>query len=159
MVCLDERGVSDVVVISIMFIFLVISTALILGFQSTSLNSVADRQNELKVSYLSKTLERAEVTPGVSALEAAGEQLVLDEPTAGDNYLRSWMKETLDFLRSSGYGVELKLTHDNDFWRIIYPKDSKEGDNFLLKRTISITKSGGSVLSVDVRVRMFKILD
>lgn len=159
MVRVGERGVSDVVVISIMFIFLVVSAVLVFGFQSSSLSSAADRQDELKVSYLCKSLERAEVSPGVSALEAAGEQVVLDKPTVEDNNLRFWMGKTLDFLRPSGYGVEIKLVHDNDYWRITFPEGSRSGENFLLNRTISITRAGGSVLGVDVRIRMFKILN
>lgn len=159
MVRLDEGGVSDVVVIAFMFVFLVMSPTLLLGYTSRGLGAATDRQNELKTNHLYRTLEKAEARPGVPALQAAAEQLVLESPRVENDYLASWMENTLGFLRPPDYGIGLKLTWDGQVWKIDHPARVKRGENFTREGGVVITKAGGKVATVEVQVKMFKILE
>lgn len=158
MVRLGERGVSDIVVIVIMFIFLVLSAALLLGYTSGGISAAEDRQIELKADHLHRALERAEVR-SVPALQAAAEQLVLKDPRVESDYLNSWMENTLEFFSPPDYGVEVSLVGENATWGVICPEGVRQGENFTSEGVAMIPRAGGSAASVDVRVRLFRILD
>lgn len=157
MVCLEEDGVSDVVVIAFMFVLLVLSATVLFGFTSQGLKAAASRQTGLKANYLHRTLEKSEVISGITALEAAAEQLVLQDPTVDNKYLKSWMENTLGFLKPSNYGVELRLTHNGEIWRVMEPENVEIEEPVTVTSSVPITKSGGDVVNVNVEIMLFKI--
>lgn len=159
MVRLGERGVSDIVVIAFMFIFLVSSAVFLLGFTPSGLEAAADRQTELKVDHLHRTLERAEVQPGITALDAAARQIIIEGPMIDNNYLESWMENTLNFLKPVNYGTKLKLTHEDKTWEITQPENATWGENILRKSTVTIIRTGGNVASANAQIWLFKITD
>lgn len=157
MVRLGESGVSDVVVIAFMFILVVLSVPFLFGYTSRGLDSAANRRAELKLNHLQRTLEEVEVRPGISALEATAEQLVIKNPTIREDYLRAWMENNLDFLRPNYFGVELNLSHNGKSWKITLPDNIMTEKDFLTNSTLAITKTGGEVEVVNVKLRIFDI--
>lgn len=160
MVRLGERGVSDVVVIAFMFILLVLSSTLLLGYTPGGLSASAERQSELRTNCLYRTLGKAEVRPGVSGLRAITERLVLEENASIDNgYLRSWTENALEFLSPLDHGAELRVALENWVWEEEYPSGVEEGEDYVSQGAVVITGTGGEVWSADVRVRVFEVLD
>lgn len=157
MVRLGKSGVSDVVVIAFMFILLVLSIPFLFGYTSRGLDSAAERRAELKLNHLQRTLEEAEVRPGISALEAAAEQLVVKNPTVEENYLRNWMENNLDFLRPTGYEAKLSLSINGKSWKMTLPDNVTTSKDFLSNSTLAITKTNGKVKVVNVRLGIFEI--
>lgn len=156
MVQLDDRGVSDVVVIAFMFILLVMSVTLLFGFNTNPLRAAGNRQMELKTNFLHRTLEKSEVRPDIPALAAAAEQ-VAGAPRVEENYLRDWMTDTLEFLRPAGHGVEVILRENNYSWRVSYPEDASYEGGVSSEGSVTITKAGGEVVSVNVEIWVFEI--
>ncbi len=159
MVRLGQRGVSDIVAIAFMFIILVIAAVLVHSFMLGSLHAAADRQSELKVEHLRETLQRATVgSYVVPALEAAAQQLVLEEPVVEDSYLSSWMENALDYLCPPDHGIELKLSYNDNWWGMTYPQENvREGEELVSRGNVTVTKTGGEVISVEIEIRMFEI--
>jgi hypothetical protein len=159
MVRLGQRGVSDIVAIAFMFIILVIAAVLVHGFTLGSLHAAADRQSELKVEYLRETLQRSTVNPyGVPALEAAAQQLVLEEPVVNYSSLDPWMENTLGYLCPLDHGIELRLSYDDNNLLWVYPSNKvKKGEEFVRRGNVTATKTGGGIVSVEIEIRMFEI--
>ncbi len=157
MVQLGEEGVSDIVVIAFMFILLVMAVTLLFGYNTNTLEAAADRQMELKTNFLHRSLERSEVRPGVQALDAAAEQLVVKNPAVEGEYLQDWMENTLKFLRPVDHGVIVTLNENNRFWEVSYPENTSPGSGISSEGSVTITKAGGEVVLVDVRVTVFEI--
>ena len=158
MVPLDQRGVSDIVASTFMFILLIIAAVLIHGFMLNSLHAAADRQSELKVEHLKEALQRLTVDPyRIQALEAAAQQLVLTEPIVDNDYLSSWMRNTFEYLRPPDYGIQLKLTYIDNSWEIKCPNGGREGEEFISRGSVTVAKTGGEITSVEVEIKMFKI--
>lgn len=155
---LGESGVSDLVVVAVMFFLIVLSSSFLLGFEFDSLETVADRQMEAKVSQYHRTLEKSEVRPGITCLEGAAEQLILEQPRVDDGYLRSWFENTNDFLLPEGYGVEIELHWDSRSWEENYREIGDLGENFFRKGSILLVTSGGEIVSVKFEIRVFEIL-
>lgn len=159
MVHLDKGGVSDIVVIAFMFIFLIVAATILFGFTSNSLEAAASRQSELKKNYLNRTLERAWIRPGAPALKSAAELLIVENPRVDNETVQSWMENTLDFLSPPGQGVELELHKDNRTWSVVQPENAKKGEISVLKDSIPFIKSGGIVDYVNVRIEFFEVKD
>lgn len=158
MVRLGQQGVSDMVAIAFMFILLVIAAVLVHGFFLSSLHAAADRQSQLKVEHLRETLQRLTVDPyRIQALEAVAQQLVLAEPVVDNGYLSSWVKGTLRYLRPPNHGIQLKLTYMDNSWKIRYPNSEREGEEFISRGNVTVIKTGGEIVSVEVEIKMFKL--
>ena len=153
-----QLGVADVLAMAFMFILLVVGGGVLHIHISRPLEAAAYRQLELKCEHLYKTLELAWVYPyGLSFLQAAGEQLILREPTVPDAYLRSALENTLEYLRPPGYGVEVKLTRENSGWKLVCPKDAGIGGKKLARGgAISVARAGGELLLVQAKVVLFE---
>lgn len=153
-----ERGVSDILVVVFMFMILVVATALLYGFRNMALQDAMRRQNELKADHFREALNNADVDGyAISGLKAAAEQLVLEDPTVKDNYLRSWFENVIDDLVPKGYGIKVFLTLDNEkSWEFTSSPDFGGGDLFVSKGTISIPKTGGGIEIEDVKVTLFE---
>lgn len=159
MVRLDRRGVSDIVVIASMFIVLVLSSVIILGFSSGGLEATSDRQNELKVSFLYRSLDKIEVRPGISSLEAVAEQVELEDPSIENDYLKSWMENTLKFFVPEGYGIEFVAWADSGSWEITVPynENASEFKSFFASGSTTFTQTGGNFVKINIRIRLFKL--
>ena len=153
-----QLGVADVLAMAFMFILLVVAGGVLYVYISRPLDAAAHRQLELKCEHLYKTLELAWVDPyGLSFLQAAGEQLILREPTVPDAYLRSALENTLEYLRPPGYGVEVKLMRENLGWELVYPKNAGFGGKELARSgAISVVRAGGGLLLVQAKVVLFE---
>ncbi len=156
---LNESGVSDLVVVAVMFILLILSSTFLLGFEFGGLETAADRQMEAKVSHFHRTLERSEVRPGITCLEAIAEQLVLEKPRVKEEYLRSWLENTMKFLVPNNHGVEIIMRWREAIWEENYRKSEQRGENFLREGTVLLIASGGELVSVNFKVRVFEIFD
>lgn len=160
MVQLGDKGVSDVVVIAIMFVLLVFSATLLFGFTSSGLGEAADRQVMLKTQYIHQSLNHSQVEKyNITALRAASEHLVFKDPTVPNDFLKSWMENTLDFFRPLDYGVELRLRRGNEVWRVIQPDNVEKGETFRAEHPITFTGREGESVAVDVLVETFEISD
>lgn len=154
---LRERGVSDILVVVFMFMILTVATVLLYGFRSTALQDASRRQNELKADHFRGTLNNAMVDPyAVSGLEAAAQQLVLENPPVENKYLRSWYDNVIGDLCPEGYGLKVSITLENESWMFISSSDLGGGDSFVSRGTISITKTGGEIEVVDAEVTLFE---
>lgn len=163
MVRLNEKGVSDIIVVAFMFILLVLASVLVHQYQTRALESAAHRQNGLKSTHLYKSLEKSEVNPyGVSALNAAAEQLVLKDPTVPENHLREWLENTTNFLLPDDLGAELTLTRGENKWSFTHlPKgkdSSSKGEQFIQEGALAITRTGGDIVIVEIKVNMFRMV-
>lgn len=159
MVRLDQRAVSDVMVVAFMFILLAMAAAFVFDITTRQLEASADRQLGLKSLHLHQTLKLSAVgTYPHTALEAAAHQIVVDEPVVPDDYLRSWLENTLDYILPQGYGVTLELTHENGDWALTYPSGA-EVEKLLPPQmdNISIAENRETPIVVGVQTRMFKI--
>ena len=152
-----QLGVADVLAMAFMFILLAIAGGVLHVYISRPLEAATHRQLELKCEHLYKTLELAWVDPyGLSFLQAAGEQLILREPTVPDGYLRSVLENTLGYLRPPGYGVRMKLVRENSEWELVYPKNAEVGGKELARSgAITVAKAGGGLLLVQAKVVLF----
>lgn len=159
MVCIEEHGVSDIVAIAFMFILLVFSATLLFGFIPGGLEEAAERQTRVKASHLHRTLEKTEVLPGITALDAAAKQLVVENAPVENDYLRSWMDNALEFLRPADYGVELTLRRGDQRWSVVQPENVERGESFLRRGSVSLTKTGGIVTTVNLEIKVFRISD
>ncbi len=158
MVRLDQRAVSDVMVIAFMFILLAMAAVFVFDITARQLEASADRQLELKSQHLHQTLKLSAVYPyAPTALEAAAHQIVVDEPVVPDDYLRSWLENTLDYILPQGCGVTVGLTHENGDWTLTYPSGAEEGELFIQTDNISIAENREVSIVVGVQTRMFKI--
>ncbi|MFW5912519.1 MAG: hypothetical protein ACOCTL_03535 [Candidatus Hadarchaeota archaeon] len=157
MVRLSQRGVSDIIVVVVMFILIVISSAVILGRSSDTLDASSRRKDELRMSYLYRTLNKSEVAPGVSPVRAIAEQVVLENPSVNENYLRHWLENTFDFLSARGRGTELVATYGNENWKLRVPESASASDNITFRGTFGFGESKGEVLEVDILFRTFEL--
>lgn len=158
MVQLGDKGVSDVVVIAIMFVLLVFSATLLFGITSSGLDEAADRQVMLKTQYIYQSLNHVQVEKyNVTALRAASEHLVFKDPTVPNEFLKSWMENTLDFFRPLDYGVRLRLSRENKSWEVIQPDGVTKGETFRTEHPITFTGRKGESITVDVLVETFEI--
>lgn len=153
-----RMGVADVLAMAFMFVLLVVAGGVLHMLISRPLNAAAHRQLELKCEHLYKTLELAWVGPyGLSFLEAAGEQLILREPTVPDPYLRSALENTLEYLRPPGYGVRIELARENSTWQFVHPESAGVGGKELARSgALSVVRAGGGPLLVQARVVLFE---
>lgn len=156
MVCLGEKGVSDLIVVVFMFLLLILASTFILGVEFGAVDTAASRQKEMKVSHFQRALESSEVRPGITALEAAAEQLVMEKPRVSDRYLRSWMENTIIFLTPRGFGAELILFWDGQTWEENYLERCTQLENYVQEGSVLLIASKGDLVNVDFRIRVFE---
>ncbi|MBS3815173.1 MAG: hypothetical protein KGY45_01270 [Hadesarchaea archaeon] len=159
---LDEKGVSDIIVVAFMFILLVLASVLVHQYNTRALESAADRQNELKSIYLYESLSKSELSSyGLTFFDAAGEHLVLESPTVPENYLRDWLENTSGFLLPDDYGLKLTLSHGENQLEFTHPNKVSDnivvGESFIQSGSLAITKTGGEVELVNIKLNLFKI--
>jgi len=132
--------------VAIMFLLVVLIGVLLHTFMLTPLRSAADRQLQLKSEYIYETLATAWVEPySKSYLKAAADNLVLSNPTVPDEYLRSAMENTLDYILPQGYAAEVTLRLcENMTWELIYPEvgqPTSTDKQFIHSGSISIIRA------------------
>ncbi len=135
------------------------AVTLLFGYNTNTLGAAADRQRVMKTNFLHRSLEESEVRPGIQALDAVAEHLVVSNPAVENEYLRDWMENTLNFLRPVGHGVVVTLSEDNKVWRVSYPENAEVEGGVLSEGTVTITKTGGELVLIDVKVRVFELQD
>jgi len=122
----ERRGVADVLAVAVMFLLVVLIGVLLHTFMLTPLRSSTDRQLLLKSEYIYETLATSWVEPySKNYLKAAADNLVLSNPTVPDEYLRSAMENTLDYILPGGYAAKVTLKlyeNENMTWELIYPE-------------------------------------
>lgn len=112
---LDEKGVADVITIAIMFILVVFAGMLLHVWSLGPLNSVEDRQFELRSLCTYQVLNKAWVDPySQSFLRAAAEQMAVENANVSEEALENYAAEIMDFLAPDGYGVVVKLTEEDN---------------------------------------------
>ncbi len=159
---LKTRGVADVPAMAFMFVVLVLAAISMHAYSSRQLRAAADRQLELKSEHLYKTLELAWVEPyNKSFLDAAAENLLLEQPIVPSPRLRSSMENVLEYLRPPDYAVAVSLAHDNASWVLSCPEGAGLGlpadKQFVRQGEVRITMAGGENVAVAVAVRLFKL--
>jgi hypothetical protein len=143
----ERRGVADVLAVAIMFLLVVLVGVLLHTFMLTPLRSSTDRQLQLKSEYIYQTLATSWVEPySKSYLKAAADNLVLENSTISENYLRLRMDNTLDYILPDGYAAEVTLTYEkeNKKWDLIYPnvgKPAPADKQFIHSGSISVIKA------------------
>jgi len=159
----ERRGVADVLAVAIMFLLVVLIGVLLHTFMLTPLRSATDRQLQLKSEYIYETLATAWVENYTkSYLRAAADNLVLTNPTVPGEYLRSMIEDTLDYILPEGYAAEVKLTHGDNVWELIYPNVGQPASaekQFIHSGTISVIRAEAEVenrtILVQATVTMF----
>jgi len=143
------RGMADLLAIASMFFLLLTASGLLYLF--SSLGPLPRRPEELRVEHLYRTLELSEIAPGVGYLRAAGEQLLLEDPTVPENELRPCLERVLSFLCPENQGVVLELRGEGGVWRAEVGGGRRE----LARRRGALTLSTPEGLaSVEVEVRL-----
>ncbi len=154
---LEDRGVSDVLTVVVMFIVLVMTSALIHGYANLGLNEAITRRNQIKANHFLETFGGADVRPySISGLDSAAQHLVLEDPVVDNEYLHSWFDSIIEDFRPSGFGIRVVLVLDNKVWRHAYP-DNEFGEEYISRGTISISQAGGTIETIDVKVSLFEI--
>jgi len=158
----DTVAVADVLAMAFMFIVLVLAAVSMHAYSSRQLRAAADRQLELKSEHLYQTLELAWVEPyNKSFLDAAAENLILEQPLVPGLYLRSAMENVLEHLRPPDYAVVVILTHDNASWTLSCPDGAGLGSiadkQFVRQGKVRITMAGRENVAVAVAGRLFKL--
>jgi hypothetical protein len=117
---LDEKGVADVITIAIMFILVVFAGMLLHVWSLGPLESVEDRQFELRSLCTYQVLDKAWVDPySQSFLRAAAEQMAVENANVPKGVLENYANEIVEFLAPDEYGVVVKLTdedNENNRW-------------------------------------------
>lgn len=157
----DTVAVADVLAMAFMFIVLVLAAVSMHAYSSRQLRAAADRQLELKSEHLYKTLELAWVEPyNKSFLDAAAENLLLEQPLVPGQYLRTAMENVLEYLRPTDYAVAAALTYDNTSWVLSCPDGAGLGltadKQFVRQGKVRVTMAGGENVAVSVVIRIFK---
>lgn len=162
----DERGVADVLATAFMFLIVIFAGILLHRYSTGPLQSATDRQLELKSDFIYATLGKAYVGAyATDYLRAVAENLVLDNPEVPENYLRSSMENTLEYLCPPGYAIEVIFTLENSSWTLIHPSNapspSTDMKQFVHSGVISVTVAQAGSASertelVQVKVTMFK---
>jgi hypothetical protein len=137
----ERRGVADVLAVAIMFLLVVLIGVLLHTFMLTPLRSSTDRQLQLKSEYIYETLATAWVENYTkSYLKAAADNLVLENSTISEDYLRSKMENVLKYLVPPGYAAELTLTYgdDNNTWGLQPTSTDKQ---FIHSGSISVIRA------------------
>ncbi len=159
MVRLGQRAVSDMLVIAFMFILLAMAAVFVFDLTARQLEAASDRQMELKSQHLYQTLRLSGLDeyPGTTAIDAAAHQIAVDDPSVPDDYLRSWLEETLDYLLPQGYAVTIEVSHENDDWTFTYPDAAEQGELYITTDNISIAENRDTPIVLGVQTRMFEI--
>lgn len=140
-----------------MFLLLVLASTFLLGLEYDPLDTAANRQEDMKLSHFHRALEKSEVRPGINALKAAADQLVMEKPRVDDQYLRSWMDNTVRFLMPQNYGVEIVLSWSGQDWEENYRETGHQLENRIKEGSILMVVSGGKIVNVNYRIRMFEV--
>lgn len=140
-----------------MFVILVLSATFILSLNPSSMTEAKERRERLILYHLNRTLETAEVTPGISMLEGAAEQLVLANPKVEKEYLECRLENSFELLRPVNHGIELELSRENKKWSISQPENFTAVENMTRRSSLTVTRAGGETISVNVKIRLFKI--
>jgi len=143
----ERRGVADVLAVAIMFLLVVLIGVLLHTFMLTPLRSSTDRQLQLKSEYIYETLATAWVENYTkSYLKAAADNLVLENSTISEDYIRSRMENTLDYILPDGYAAEVTLTYEkeNKTWDLVYPnvgQPTSADKQFIHSGSISVIRA------------------
>ncbi len=161
MVQLDQKGVSDIVVVVFLFLFLVITVSLLFGYNINPLKASNNRRVEMQRINLAGTLRHSEPRPGVGALEASAEQLILKNPRVENEYLHSWMENVLEFLSPprKGAALEMSLEMDNGGtarWTVSYPENAYYGGSIPSEGGVTVVEAGGNVRVVNYKIWIFE---
>jgi len=159
---LDDRCVADILAIAFMFVMLVLAAVFMHAYNLRTLQAATDRQLELKSEHLYMALELAWVEPySVSFLRAAAENLLLEQPTVPESYLRSAMENVLGYLCPPGYAVTVSLSYDGPPWELSWPENVGLGidaeKQFVKQGKVRLTMASGEKIAVPVTVRIFEI--
>lgn len=154
---LKDQGVADILSMAFMFILLVFGAVLINAYSMRPLRAATDRQLELKCEYTYQALETSWVEPyTISFLNAAAENIVLEQSTVPGPYLRSSMENALDYLSPPGYDISLTFTSDGGTIKFNENK-APSSKQFVRSGTVSIMGAGGENVVVQVVVRLFSV--
>jgi|GEM_PF-3495198 len=161
MVQLGQKGVSDIVVVAFLFLFLVVTVALLFGYNVNPLRASNDRRVEMQRISMAGTLRHSEPRPGIGTLEAAAEQLILKDPRVENEYLHSWTENVLEFLspRRKGAALEMSLEEDNGgtvTWTASYPENSEFGASVPSEGGVTVVEAGGNVRVVSYKIWIFE---
>ncbi|MCD6248498.1 MAG: hypothetical protein J7J17_03525 [Hadesarchaea archaeon] len=160
---IDRRGVSDVLAVAFMFILLAMATVFISNFIALQLEPAIDRQLELKSEHLYQALKNSWVMPhGLPIIRAIAEQLIIpEEPTVDNDYLASYLENTLEYLLPQGYGAAVKLVYGEKVWELTYPTGAEVEKNFAETGTIPFiisSENAGQIIEVvEVETNVFTI--
>jgi len=158
-VALEERGIADIVSVTIMFTMLVLAGTAIHVVTAQPLEAASSRQLALRSEHVYRALEKANVDPyATSYLAAAAENLLLARPTVPGGYLRAEMKNVLCFLSSEGYSMSIRLTYGGQVWGLsIGEGEPKQSSTHW--GTISVVRAeaeGERVLTVRAEVTIWR---
>ena len=164
---LDDRGISDILAISFMFVVMVFAGVLLHGFALAPLESAADRQLSVKAEHLYKTLEFSRVEPyGLSFFAAIAENLVLREPTVPGDNLRIGLKNALEYLCPPDHAVLVRITmYENEDvkWEQSHPEDIEppgaKKESFAFRGVVTLIRAGAGedrVVRENVEVVIFR---
>lgn len=161
MVQLDKTGVSDIVVVVFLFLFLVVTVTLLFGYNTNPLKASNNRRVEMQRINLAGTLRHSEPRPGIGALEASAEQLILKDPRVENEYLHSWMENVLEFLSPSrkGAALEMSLEMDNGgtvSWIASYPENANFGESIPSEGGVTVVEAGGNVRVASYKIWIFE---
>jgi hypothetical protein len=161
----DQRGISDILAIAFMFLLVIFAGILLNGYRFGTINSAADRQLQLKVEYMYRTLELSQVENySLSYFTAIAENLIMVTPqVVPGNYLRQRIDDAFSYLSPPGYATILELRYENSSWVQSNPKGAITLDNaserftFSGKITMILAEAGGiRVAQLDASVALFK---
>ena len=146
---LGDKGISDILAISFMFVVMVFAGVVLHGFALAPLESAADRQLSVKAEHLYKTLEFSHVEPyALSFFAAIAENLVLREPTVPGDYLSASLENVLEYLCPPDHAVLVRIMkYDNEDvkWGQSYPSDveppSAKKESFAFRGVITLFRA------------------
>ena len=138
-----------------MTVLVMISSAFLLGYNDKSLDVAMERQEELKINQIHRTIQKTEIRPGISVIEAAVEQLMVDSPSIENEYLESWMENTLHFLKPKNSDIQMKIICENRSWKLSTCDTDCKNMGYEFKGNSSFVTSGGKLLNVKIVVKSF----
>ena len=142
-----------------MFIVLILTATIVHGYINLGLKEATHRRNQIKVNHLRETFGKAYVgSHSISGLDAAARRLIIEDPVVENDRLHSWFDRLSGDYSPSGFGVEVVLRNEDERWvHISSNKDAVQ--RYVSRGTLSVSKVGGEISTVDVEVALFEIAD